>query len=70
MKKIKTHTLVGGVLIAVLLVLAVVAAVWTPYNPRGIDLRAKLQPGGRVRTSRSIWRRIGVEMPRSTVCST
>ena len=41
--KIKTHTLVGGVLIATLLVLAVVAAVWTPYNPVGIDLKSKLQ---------------------------
>ena len=33
MKKIKTHTLVGGVLIGVLLVLALLAALWTPYNP-------------------------------------
>lgn len=44
MKKLKTHTLIGGTLIAVLLVLAVVAALWTPYNPLGIDLRSKLQP--------------------------
>ncbi len=43
MKKLKTHTLIGGTLVAALLVLAVVAAVWTPYNPLAIDLRSKLQ---------------------------
>jgi len=42
--KFKTHTLIGGALVAVLLAIAVAAALWTPYNPLGIDLRSKLQP--------------------------
>jgi peptide/nickel transport system permease protein len=42
--KFKTHTLIGGALVAGLLAMALVAAAWTPYNPLGIDLRSKLQP--------------------------
>jgi peptide/nickel transport system permease protein len=43
-KRIKTHTLIGGTLVALVLLLAVVAVVWTPYNPLALGLRGKLQP--------------------------
>ena len=43
-KRAKLNKIVGLSLIGLLLVVALVALVWTPYNPVGINLRARLQP--------------------------
>ena len=40
---LRAYAVIGGVLIAAVLVVALVAAVWTPYDPLAIDLMSKLQ---------------------------
>ncbi|PSL84835.1 peptide ABC transporter permease [Variovorax sp. WS11] len=42
--KLRANSVIGGVLIALVVIVAVVAVFWTPYDPQGINLRAKLQP--------------------------
>ena len=42
--KLRANALIGGVLVAVVLAVALLAWVWTPYDPLAIDLAAKLQP--------------------------
>jgi peptide/nickel transport system permease protein len=41
--KLRANALIGGVLIGVVLLVALVAAFWTPYDPLGIDLMSKLK---------------------------
>ena len=41
--KVRANALIGGTLIAIVLLVALVAAVWTPYDPLGIDLMSKLK---------------------------
>ena len=38
------NALIGGLLIAAMLSLALLALVWTPFDPMQLSLRAKLQP--------------------------
>jgi peptide/nickel transport system permease protein len=42
----RPNALVGGVLIAVIVAIALVSAVWTPADPLAIDLRARLAAPG------------------------
>lgn len=42
--RIRLNALIGAVLIGVVLAAALMAAVWTPYDPMALDLRARLQP--------------------------
>lgn len=42
--RFRLNALVGAVLIGLVLVAAVMAVVWTPYDPMRLDLRARLQP--------------------------
>lgn len=42
--KLRANSVIGGVLIALVVIVAVIAVFWTPYDPQGINLRAKLQP--------------------------
>jgi peptide/nickel transport system permease protein len=42
--RIRANAAIGGLLIGALVVTAVVAAIWTPYDPLGVNLRARLQP--------------------------
>jgi peptide/nickel transport system permease protein len=44
--KTRANTLIGGTLIAIVVIVAVLAIFWTPYDPQAIALRAKLQPPG------------------------
>jgi peptide/nickel transport system permease protein len=41
--KLRANFLIGGSLVGLVVVLAVVAMIWTPYDPLGVNLRAKLQ---------------------------
>jgi len=41
--KSRPNALIGGVLIGTVLVVALIAAVWTPYDPLTIDLTSKLR---------------------------
>lgn len=43
MKRIQINTLIGGVLIGVVGLLALTAVFWTPYDPLALNLRARLQ---------------------------
>jgi peptide/nickel transport system permease protein len=40
----RANTLIGGALMTLLLVTAVTAALWTPFDPLRVNLRARLQP--------------------------
>lgn len=42
--KLRANALIGGLLIAGVLALALVALVWTPFDPMRLNLRIKLQP--------------------------
>lgn len=42
--KLRMNALIGGLLIATMLSLALLALVWTPFDPMQLSLRAKLQP--------------------------
>jgi peptide/nickel transport system permease protein len=42
--KLRANALIGGCITAVLAVTAVTAAFWTPFDPLGVNLRARLQP--------------------------
>jgi peptide/nickel transport system permease protein len=42
--RLRANILIGGVLIGLLMVIAVVAAFWTPYDPLMVNLRARLRP--------------------------
>jgi len=44
MKRRNANFLIGGFLFAIVAALALVALFWTPYDPLGVSLRAKLQP--------------------------
>jgi peptide/nickel transport system permease protein len=44
MKRLRANALIGGVLIGVLAVAALVAVVWTPYDPLAVNLRMRLKP--------------------------
>lgn len=44
MKRLPPNLLIGGVLIGALLIVAVTAAFWTPFEPLRPNLRARLQP--------------------------
>jgi peptide/nickel transport system permease protein len=41
--KLRANFLIGGSLVGLVVALAVVAMIWTPYDPLGVNLRAKLQ---------------------------
>jgi len=41
--KLRANALIGGVLIGAVLVVALIAALWTPYDPLAIDLMSKLK---------------------------
>jgi peptide/nickel transport system permease protein len=41
--KLRTNTLIGGTIIAAVAIAAVIAAVWTPYDPLALNLRIKMQ---------------------------
>ena len=41
--KLRANALIGGTLIAIVLVVASIAAMWTPYDPLGIDMMSKLK---------------------------
>ena len=41
--KPRANSVIGGLLVGLVVVLALVAMVWTPYDPLGVNLRAKLQ---------------------------
>jgi peptide/nickel transport system permease protein len=41
--KLRANALIGGVLIGAVLVVALIAAVWTPYDPLAIELMSKLK---------------------------
>ena len=43
MKRLRANAVIGGVLIGAVLLVALVAAFWTPYDPIEIDLLSKLQ---------------------------
>ncbi len=43
MKKLRANALIGGTLIAIVLLVALIAAVWTPYDPLGVDMMSKLK---------------------------
>ncbi|HEY9550327.1 MAG TPA: ABC transporter permease, partial [Kiloniellaceae bacterium] len=40
----RLNALIGAVLVAMVLAAALLAAVWTPYDPMVLDLKARLQP--------------------------
>jgi peptide/nickel transport system permease protein len=42
--RLRANAGIGGTLIGVLVVTALVASVWTPYDPLAVNLRAKLHP--------------------------
>jgi peptide/nickel transport system permease protein len=42
--RIRANSAIGGLLIGVLVVTAVIAAFWTPFDPLRVNLRARLQP--------------------------
>jgi peptide/nickel transport system permease protein len=42
--RVRTNAAIGGFLIALLLGTAGAAAFWTPFDPLGVNLRARLQP--------------------------
>ena len=42
--RLRANAAIGGLLVGAILVMAAIAAVWTPYNPLGVNLRAKLRP--------------------------
>jgi peptide/nickel transport system permease protein len=42
--RLRANTLIGGVLIGALLLTAITAAIWTPFDPLKLNLRARLQP--------------------------
>lgn len=45
--KLRANTAIGGALVGVVVIVALIAIFWTPYDPLGINLRAKLQaPSG------------------------
>lgn len=46
MKRIAPNAVLGGLIIAALVVAAILGAVWTPYDPLKIDFLAKLAPPG------------------------
>jgi peptide/nickel transport system permease protein len=43
MRRPRANALIGGVLVAAMLAMAVAAALWTPYDPLAIDLASKLK---------------------------
>jgi len=43
MRALPANALIGGVLIGTMTIVAVIAALWTPYDPLAIDLLAKLK---------------------------
>jgi peptide/nickel transport system permease protein len=42
--RIRANAAIGGALIGILALTAAIAALWTPYDPLGVNLRARLQP--------------------------
>jgi peptide/nickel transport system permease protein len=44
MRALRANALIGGALIGVLTTTAVIAALWTPYDPLAVNIRAKLMP--------------------------
>lgn len=44
MRRLRANAAIGAGLIGVLVVTAIVAAFWTPYDPLGVNLRARLHP--------------------------
>ena len=42
--RLRPNAIIGGVLIGILVVTAVTAAFWTPYDPLKINIRVRLQP--------------------------
>jgi peptide/nickel transport system permease protein len=42
--RLRLNTLIGGVIIGAVLLTALVAAFWTPYEPLRVNLRARLRP--------------------------
>jgi peptide/nickel transport system permease protein len=46
MKRFAPNAVLGGLIIAALVVAAILGAVWTPYDPLKIDFLAKLAPPG------------------------
>jgi peptide/nickel transport system permease protein len=43
MRALRANALIGGVLIGTVMIVAMIAALWTPYDPLAIDLLAKLK---------------------------
>lgn len=46
--RLTPNALVGGILIGIVLLAAVMGAIWTPHDPLGINFRARLQPPGSI----------------------
>ena len=44
MIRLRGNTLIGGTLVGLVAVTAITAAIWTPFNPLAVNLRAKLKP--------------------------
>ncbi|MBE9605440.1 ABC transporter permease [Acetobacteraceae bacterium H6797] len=44
--KLRLNALLGGVLVAGILAMALLSTVWTPFNPLQVNLRARLRPPG------------------------
>src|SRR5258707_6017613 len=42
--RLRANAAIGGALIGILALTAATAALWTPYDPLGVNLRARLQP--------------------------
>lgn len=42
--RVRLNALIGGIIIGTVLATAGVAAVWTPFNPLGVNLRQRLKP--------------------------
>ena len=42
--RVRLNALIGGIIIGTVLATAAVAAVWTPFNPLGVNLRQRLKP--------------------------
>jgi peptide/nickel transport system permease protein len=46
MRRLSLNALIGGFIIAIVLIVAIVAMVWTPYDPLQLSFRAKLAAPG------------------------
>lgn len=44
MRRLRANAVIGTVLIGILVSTALVAVLWTPYDPLGVNLRARLKP--------------------------